>query len=136
MGTGYGTTTPRRPHLACSSSDANDLEALHNQVRVSSDIRGLSDDPYRSLAWFVRKTGAFENSERNVAEFKWANFFREKRLLDRHGLAGMPHALARAVAIAQTSEAKLLPGFGKLNLEEKDKAVKRVKKKGVKLASQ
>lgn len=100
---------------------------------LPKDIRGVADDPYRSLAWFVRKAGAFENSERNFAEFKWANFFRERRLLDRSGLEGMPHALLKAVALAQTPAANHLPGFGKLNLEEKEDAVKRVKKKGTEL---
>ena len=103
---------------------------------LPKDIRGVADDPYRSLAWFVRKAGAFENSERNFAEFKWANFFRGKRLLDRRGLAAMSQALVRAVALAQTAEAKRLPGFGKLNLEEKKEAVKKVKKKGHKLAEE
>jgi len=41
----------------------------------------------------LRKAGAFENSQRNFAEFKWANFFRGMRLLDRIGLAGMSRAL-------------------------------------------
>jgi hypothetical protein len=108
-------------------------EGPRKAIYLPKDIRGLADDPYRSLAWFVRKAGAFENSERNFAEFKWANFFRAKELLDRDGLVGMPQALIKAVALAQTPAAKHLPGFGKLNLKEKNKAVKKVRKKGVKL---
>jgi hypothetical protein len=86
------------------------------------DIRGLADDPYRSLAWFVRKAGAFENSEKNFAEFKWANFFRSKKLLDQDGPAGFEAALLKAVALAQSTAAKKLPGYGKLNLAEKKEA--------------
>ncbi len=76
---------------------------------VSRVSRGVADDPYRSLAWFVRKSGAFENSTRNFAEFKWANFFRDRRLLDRDGPAGMPRALLKAVALAQSPAAKSYP---------------------------
>jgi len=108
-------------------------EGPRKAIYLPKDIRGLADDPYRSLAWFVRKAGAFENSERNFAEFQWANFFRERGLLDRSGLAGMPQALVRAVALAQSPDASHLPGFGKLNLEEKRKATKKVARKGAKL---
>ena len=105
-------------------------EGPRKAIYLPKDIRGVADDPYRSVAWFVRKAGAFENSERNFAEFKWANFFREKRLLERDGLAGMDRALVRAVTLAQSPAAKHLPGFGKLNLKEKDGTVKKLKKKG------
>jgi hypothetical protein len=108
-------------------------EGPRKALYLPKDIRGLADDPYRSLAWFVRKAGGFDNSERNFAEFKWANFFREKRLLDREGLAGMSRALVKAVSLAQMPEARRLPGFGKLNLGELDKAVRKLKRKGGKI---
>ena len=108
-------------------------EGPRKAIYLPKDIRGLADDPYRSLAWFVRKAGGFENSERNFAEFKWANFFRRRRLLDRYGPDGMSRALVTAVSLAQTSAAKRLPGFGKLNLEEKARVVKKVKRKGAEL---
>jgi hypothetical protein len=108
-------------------------EGPRKAIYLPKDIRGLADDPYRSVAWFVRKAGAFENSEKHFAEFKWANFFRSKRLFDRHGMAGMPRALKRAAILAQSAEAAGLPGYGKLNLKEKSDAVKRVKQKGANL---
>lgn len=108
-------------------------EGPRKALYLPRDIRGLADDPYRSIAWFVRKAGAFENSDRNFAEFKWANFFRSKKLLDKTGLSGMKEALIKAVALAQSSEAKRLPGYGKLNLEEKIKVTKKMKKKGKKV---
>jgi hypothetical protein len=109
-------------------------EGPRKAIYLPKDIRGLADDPYRSLAWFVRKAGAFENSDRNFAEFKWANFFRKHRLLDRTGLAGMSNALEKAVTLAQTSAASRLPGFGKLNLQDHKKVIGRVKKKGSSIA--
>lgn len=93
-------------------------EGPRSEIYLPKDIRGLADDPYRSLAWFVRKAGAFENSEKNFAEFSWANFFRKKKLLDSAGMAGFEKALMKAVKLAQSSEAKKLPGYGKLNLTE------------------
>jgi hypothetical protein len=105
-------------------------EGPRKAIYLPKDIRGLADDPYRSLAWYVRKAGAFENSEKNFAEFQWANFFRGKRLLDRTGLAGMPRAIVRAVALAQSPAAKHLPGYGKLNLGETKEVVKKARKKG------
>jgi hypothetical protein len=92
-------------------------EGPRKELYLPKDIRGLADDPYRSLAWFVRKAGAFKNSEKNFAEFTWANFFRSKKLLDRDGLGGIDRAMLAAVALAQSKEAAKLPGFGKLNLD-------------------
>ncbi|RZA07910.1 MAG: chromosome partitioning protein ParB [Proteobacteria bacterium] len=108
-------------------------EGPRKALYLPHDIRGLADDPYRSLAWFVRKAGAFENSEKNFAEFTWANFFRQKKLLDRYGLRGMPDALLKAAKLAQSSQAKHLPGYGKLNLEKQAEVVAKLKEKGRKL---
>lgn len=108
-------------------------EGPREALYLPKDVRGLADDPYRSLAWYVRKAGAFEPSDKNFAEFRWANFFRSKKLLDRHGPLGMPRALVRAVALAQSKAAKDLPGFGQLNLGERAVVVKKIRKRGAKL---
>lgn len=105
-------------------------EGPRKAMYLPKDIRGVADDPYRSIAWFVRKTGVFENSARNFAEFQWANFFRERKLLDRLGPAGLPKALITAVALAQSPAAKNLPGFGMLKLDEKIRAEKKLRQKG------
>jgi hypothetical protein len=105
-------------------------EGPRKALYLPKDIRSLSDDPYRSLAWFVRKAGAFENSDRNFAEFQWANFFRKKGLLDKKGTLGMPEALVEAAKLAQSKEAKGLPGYGQLKLEEKWEVLKKAKKRG------
>lgn len=104
----------------------------HREFYLPRDVRGLADDPYRSMAWFVRKAGGFKNTDRNFAEFQWANFFRTKMLLNRGGMAYFEKALKKAVDLAQSAEAKGLPGYGKLNIEKHDKvksrAVRKVKK--------
>ena len=108
-------------------------EGPRKALYLPKDIRGLADDPYRSLAWFVRKAGGFENSDKNFAEFKWANFFRKRGLLDSEGEQSMKKALVEAVKLAQSPAAKNLPGFGKLNLEEKVAVLKKAHKKGKKV---
>jgi hypothetical protein len=102
-------------------------EGPRQPLYLPKDIRGLADDPYRSLAWFVRKAGAFENSDKNFAEFQWANFFRSKKLLDRGGLWAFPRALVQATKLAQSPEAKHLPGFGKLNMQQQKKTRRKLK---------
>lgn len=104
-------------------------EGPRSELYLPKDIRGLADDPYRSIAWFVRKSGAFESSDKNFAEFKWANFFRKKGLLDEEGLKGFEKALVNAVSLAQSKEARRLPGYGKLNLEGKIEAKKKIRLK-------
>ena len=111
-------------------------EGPRKALYLPKDVRGLADDPYRSLAWFVRKAGGFENSERNFAEFRWANFFRKKGILDNRGLRGMKEALVEAVRLAQSPAAKGLPGYGKLNLEEKKEAVQKARRRGRKIAAE
>jgi hypothetical protein len=108
-------------------------EGPREALYLPRDIRGLADDPYRSIAWFVRKAGSFENSDRNFAEFKWANFFRERKLLEQRGPAGMARALQKAAKLAQSSAAKRLPGFGQLNPKEKTKVEEKLKKTSAKL---
>jgi hypothetical protein len=106
-------------------------EGPREPIYLPHDIRGLADDPYRSIAWFVRKAGAFENSDKNFAEFTWANFFRSKKLLSKFGRKGFPQALIVAVKLAQSEEARGLPGFDKLNKSETLEVQSVAKKKGV-----
>jgi hypothetical protein len=102
------------------------LKALY----LPRDIRGLADDPYRSIAWFVRKSGGFASSDRNFAEFAWANYFRNFDLLDKYGPTGLPQALERAVKLAQKPQARKLPGYEKLQWKAESKAVKKAKREG------
>ncbi len=105
-------------------------EGPRDALYLPRDIRGLADDPYRSLAWFVRKSGAFENSDKNFSEFMWANFFRSKKLLAKKGRQGMAEAMAEAARLAQSEEAKDLPGYDKLNLADTRETIKTARKRG------
>jgi hypothetical protein len=44
--------------------------------RMCCPAAGMRDDPYRSLAALVRKSGGYEKSTRPFSEFVWANHFR------------------------------------------------------------
>ena len=46
-------------------------------------VKDLGNDPYRSLAWYVRKRYGYAKSQEPFAEFLWAEFFRHRILLDR-----------------------------------------------------
>src|SRR5439155_1355494 len=46
--------------------------------QLPQDVRGLADDPYRSLAGEVREQGGYEKNEAPFSEFRWADFFRSR----------------------------------------------------------
>ena len=83
----------------------------HSALYLPEDVRGMADDPYRSLAWAVREAGGYQNVEQNFSEFAWADFFRQKRLLDREGREGFKKAIKHGVRLAKSRAASKLPGF-------------------------
>jgi hypothetical protein len=82
----------------------------HAPLRLPEDIRGMADDPYRSLAWAVRREGGYEKSGEFFAEFKWAEFLRA-RLMIEHGDDGFARALKKAIKICKNEKCHKLPGF-------------------------
>ena len=82
----------------------------HKPVLLPEDIRGLADDPYRSLAWALRHAGAYEKSDQAFSEFKWADFLRKEVPIE-HGDEGFARAVAAAHDVARSPKASGLPGF-------------------------
>jgi hypothetical protein len=80
-------------------------------VYLPLDIRGLADDPYRSLAWLVRKAGGFKHTNRMYAEFQWAHFFRTRHLLDSADPKRFQIALEKALRLTRSPLAQHLPGY-------------------------
>jgi hypothetical protein len=76
------------------------------------DIRGLADDPYRTLAWLVRQEGGYRRTDEPFAEFQWANFFRAQNVFDCAFDLDFEAATKKALRLARTKAAKKLPGFG------------------------
>jgi hypothetical protein len=76
-------------------------EGPHGPLYLPDDIRGMADDPYRSLAWAALKMGAFKKSEEMYSEFAWAQFLRNKKLLHREGKRGFISALKLAIKLCR-----------------------------------
>jgi hypothetical protein len=73
-------------------------------------LKGLADDPWRSLAGAVRRAGGYAKSQQPFAEFLWADYFRTRlaRGLLRHRPA---EALAQGLLLARAAGARYLPGW-------------------------
>lgn len=77
---------------------------------LPNTVRGLRDDPYRSLAGAVRKAGGYDKTDKPFAEFQWADFFRGR--FDRRDVEkDFDKCVKKAVKIAHSPEASALPGF-------------------------
>lgn len=73
-------------------------------------VNGLKDDPYRSLSGAVRKAGGYDKTDAPFAEFKWADFFRDK--FSRRDLENdFKACVEKAVKTAHSPEAASLPGY-------------------------
>lgn len=77
---------------------------------IPMSLADLKNDPYRALAGFARKAGAFMKSKTPYAEFEWADYFREKipAKLIKSNIQG---ALSLALDLAIKPAAKNLPGY-------------------------
>ncbi len=73
-------------------------------------VSDLKDDPYRSLAGFVRRAGGFDKNPTPFSEFKWAEFFRH-RIKFENNIKGLEKVLSKAIELAKSPEAQNLPGF-------------------------
>jgi hypothetical protein len=77
---------------------------------VPKKLTQLIDDPYRSLAGELRKSGGFAKDTTPFSEFLWADFLR--RRIKRKLLADdFPRALIKALKLAKSGEADYLPGW-------------------------
>ena len=77
---------------------------------IPKRLSGMQDDPYRSLAGFVRRGGGYAKDAMPYTEFLWADFFRpqiEVKLLRR----SFGSAVKRALALARSDSARYLPGW-------------------------
>jgi hypothetical protein len=86
-------------------------EGPHDPFYLAKDIRGLGDDPYRSLAWLVEKAGGFRETKSPFEKFRWANFFRKQKILNRNFDLDFKEAKNKAMKAAHMHGAQSLPGF-------------------------
>jgi hypothetical protein len=73
-------------------------------------VKGMADDPYRSLAGELRNIGGFAKDSTPFAEFLWADFLRPQ--IKAKAIRSDFHAaLANALDLAKTGDADYLPGW-------------------------
>ncbi len=73
-------------------------------------LHALRHDPYRDIAWTVREAGGFAKAPEPYAEFRWANFFRER--IDISTVRrNYDTAVDKAMRLSRSKAASHLPGF-------------------------
>jgi hypothetical protein len=82
----------------------------HSPELLPHGVRGLADDPFRSLAWAIRERGGFEKTEQPFCEFHWADHFRKHVKLG-HARKDFEAAIEHAMHVCKQPEAKHLPGY-------------------------
>jgi hypothetical protein len=77
---------------------------------IPKSVKGLEDDPFRSLAGALRRAGGFAKDTTPYSEFLWADFLRrrmKRKALERDFAAAIRHALK----LVRGTEANYLPGW-------------------------
>ena len=82
----------------------------HDPNHLPEDVRGMGDDPFRSVAWQVRKRGGYDKTAIPFAEFKWAQYFRE-RVKTYPRRADFEKTVVEAMALVHDPAARGLPGY-------------------------
>ncbi len=77
---------------------------------IPKSLKRLTDDPYRSLAGELIRSGGCAKSTVPFSEFLWADFLRRRI---KAGLveSDFSKALAKAMTLAKSIDAKALPGW-------------------------
>lgn len=73
-------------------------------------LHALRHDLFRDLAWDVREAGGFQKVAVPYAEFRWANFFRERIALSTLR-RDHKNALRKALKLCRSKDAAHLPGY-------------------------
>jgi hypothetical protein len=77
---------------------------------IPKKISGLKDDPFRSVAGELRRTGGFAKDTTPFSEFLWADFMR-RRISRSLAKDDFDKALKQAMKLAKSEEASYLPGW-------------------------
>jgi hypothetical protein len=77
---------------------------------LPKSITDLKDDPFRSLAGELRRSGGFAKDTTPFSEFLWADFLR--RQISRANVdANFEKAMEKSLALAKSKDAIYLPGW-------------------------
>jgi hypothetical protein len=77
---------------------------------IPKSVKGLVDDPFRSLAGELRGLGGYAKDTTPFSEFLWADFLRrrlKRRAVDRD----FDKALEQSLTLAKSKDADYLPGW-------------------------
>ncbi len=77
---------------------------------IPKSLADMKDDPYRSLAGQLRRSGGFAKTDKPFSEFIWADFLRRRvdaEMVEKD-FAG---ALVKALECAKAQDARYLPGW-------------------------
>jgi hypothetical protein len=77
---------------------------------LPKSVKGLKDDPFRSLAGELRRVGGFAKDATPFSEFLWADFLR-RRMKPKSVEKNFSTALERALELAKSEAAGYLPGW-------------------------
>ncbi len=77
---------------------------------LPKSIKGLKDDPFRSLAGELRRVGGYAKDTTPFSEFLWADFLR-RRIKPKAVEKDFSTALEKALEFAKSPEAEYLPGW-------------------------
>jgi hypothetical protein len=77
---------------------------------LPKSVKGLVDDPFRSLAGELRHVGGFAKDTTPYSEFLWADFLR-RRMKRKTVEADFEAALEHALELAKGGDADYLPGW-------------------------
>jgi hypothetical protein len=79
-------------------------------TKIPRHVKGLTDDPYRSLAGELRRAGGYAKDDTPYSEFLWADFLR--RRVSLHIVTDkFEKAVEKAVQLANERAAAYLPGW-------------------------
>jgi hypothetical protein len=77
---------------------------------IPKSVADLKDDPFRSLAGELRRSGAFAKDTTPFSEFLWADFLR-RRVPRKIAEDNFAKAMEKGLALAKGHEAIYLPGW-------------------------
>jgi hypothetical protein len=92
----------------CHPYDARGRRRDFDEIPAS--LKGLQDDPYRSLSGDLRHAGGYAKDLAPFAEFLWADFLR-RRIKPKTIAKSYEAALRRALKLARETDAAFLPGW-------------------------
>jgi len=97
-----------RNYTFLKDANGNDIEPKD----LPKNVADMGDDFYRSLAGAVKNDGAYTKVKTPFTEFAWATFFRERiKLQPGDPKTNFVTAKRQAIALAQSEDARNLPGF-------------------------